>query len=171
MSTLILPTNFSFNLNWKEGLLLLLLLHSLPPLNFCYHLNSNLKEGRLLLVLMQYLPPLAVKIYLDMSTLHLTTNFSFNSNWKEGLILLLFLQYFTPLHFSFSLHSNPKEGMLLLVMLKSLPTTEVPISWDMSTLHLTLIFFSFELKGGTYDSTVSAVPPSSGKFTLSRSVQ
>ena len=34
-------SKFSFFLNWKEALMLLLLLESLPPLYFCYCLHSN----------------------------------------------------------------------------------------------------------------------------------
>ena len=62
LSTLLLPLNFRFHLNQKEGPLLLMLLQYLPPLNFRYRLHYNLKEELILPVLLKYLPPMAVSI-------------------------------------------------------------------------------------------------------------
>ena len=62
--------------------MLLLLLQSLPPLNFRYCLHSNYKEGMLLLVFLQYLPHLAVPLYWDLYTLPLHLNFRFHLNCK-----------------------------------------------------------------------------------------
>ena len=42
--------------------MILLLLQYLPPLHFCYRLHSNFKEELLLLVLLQSLPPLTVPL-------------------------------------------------------------------------------------------------------------
>ena len=52
LSALLLPLSFSFRFNWREGLILILLLHSLPPFHFFFRLRSNLKEGLLVLVLL-----------------------------------------------------------------------------------------------------------------------
>ena len=88
--------------------MLLILLHYPSPLHFHYRLHSNSKEGMLLIVLLQSAPPLAVPLSWDMSTLNLPLDFCFNLNWKEGLVLILLLHSPPTLHFSYFLNSNSK---------------------------------------------------------------
>ena len=55
-----------------------MLLQSLPPLCFRFRLHSNLKEGLLILALPRSLPPLAVQLSRDLSALPTSSEFSFS---------------------------------------------------------------------------------------------
>ena len=88
--------------------MLLLLMQSLPYLNFSSHLYSNSKEGLLPLVFPKYLHSLALLLSCDLSTLIFPTNFRFHLNWKEGIMLILLLQSLPPLNFRYFLHLNYK---------------------------------------------------------------
>ena len=162
LSTLPLPLNFCFHLSWKEGLLLLLLLQSLPPLHFHYRLHSNSKDGLLLLVLLQSLPPMAVPISWDISALLLPLSLIFHLNRKEGLLLLLLLQSLPPLHFWFSFAFEFEGG--------TAPSSAAVVPPSSGSTNILIyvhpapssgFLFSFELEEGTDSSTVAAVPPSS----------
>ena len=112
----------------------------LPPLNFRFWLQYNWKEGPILLLLLHYLPPMPVPLSWDLSTLLLLINFIYRYNCKEGLIRLMLMKYLSSLHFSFCLNYNCKDILLLLLLLHYLHPLTVPISWDIPPLFLFLDF-------------------------------